>query len=524
MYEDALFGRKTMGDVDVLYHEGIYHLFHLVLPNHDFIAHAISRDGLNWQRVENAVFVGHPGSWDDHMLWTMHVSPDPGREGCWRMFYTGISRKDGGRIQRVGCATSEDLYHWQKSTDRYLDVSARGGEHVCGALEGAYDPHSPFPLEATGPHYECDFEDGRDWISFRDPFYYHANETGRLLVSARVGAGPLIRRGCVAVFCEQGDGGFELQPPLHHPGQYEDIEVPNLFQLQGRYYLVGSIREDAKVRYWYADDIDGPWANYFDNVLLPAGNYAARVSFDETGPLVWNFYTSESDRMVKNLMPPPKRLGLREDGRLTLRPFEAFDELVTETLTLPDLLPIRRAVDRPEASHEVDEDSQALTLSSPAGFEGFLFSPEVYCFRFRARLHLDGLGKCGLLFRIDHATSSGYHLSLDLLKGVAQIRAWGEKRGGTSEQLFHFETLQAAYWQSCAEGPWEVTLTGVRNYIEFDIDGHVLLTLSDDVYSRGLLGLYAESACLRVENIRLEHLEPPEMPTDQLASGEWDRR
>ena len=118
MYEDAVFGHKTMGDVDVLYHQGIYHLFHLVLPNHDFIAHAVSRDGLNWQRVENAIFLGHPGSWDDHMLWTMHISPHPWQDGLWRMFYTGISREDGGRIQRIGCATSKNLYYWEKSSDR----------------------------------------------------------------------------------------------------------------------------------------------------------------------------------------------------------------------------------------------------------------------------------------------------------------------------------------------------------------------------------------------------------------------
>lgn len=523
MYEDAGFGRKTMGDVDVLFHEGIYHLFHLVLPNHDFIAHAISRDGLNWQRVENAVFIGHPGSWDDHMLWTMHVSADPRQPGRWRMFYTGISREDGGRIQRIGCAHSEDLYRWEKASDRSLDVSARGGDHVCGALEGPHDPDSPFPLEAAAPHYESTLKDGRSWVSFRDPFYYREDGIGRLLVSGRVNSGPVIRRGCVAVFHESEDGRFELQPPLHYPGQYDDIEVPSLLKLEGRYYLLGSIREDAKVRYWWADHLDGPWANYFDNVLLPAGNYAARVSFDERGPLVWNFYTAQSDRTLKNLMPPPKRLALRADGRLTLGSFEAFDGLVTGSLRLPDLLPVRRAVDRVDAAHTITNESGTLTLSSPAGFEGFLFSPEVYCFRLEARLHLDGLGKCGLLFRMDPATTSGYHLSLDLLKGVAQLRAWGERPGGRTENMFCFETLQSAYWQSSTTGPWKITLTGLRNYIEFAIDGHVLLTLSDNTYSKGLLGLYVESACLRIEDIRLDHLEPPAMPTDHLPSGDPDQ-
>lgn len=100
MYTEAISDGKTMGDVDVLWHDGVYHLFHLTLPNHDFIAHAVSRDGLNWERIENALFVGHPGEWDDHMLWTMHVSPDPHRPGSWRMFYTdshgAITREHNG--------------------------------------------------------------------------------------------------------------------------------------------------------------------------------------------------------------------------------------------------------------------------------------------------------------------------------------------------------------------------------------------------------------------------------------------
>ena len=63
--------RKSIGDVDVLYHEGLYHLFHLVLPNHDFIAHAVSTDAINWRRVNNALvyrrpgFVGRPDAVDD---------------------------------------------------------------------------------------------------------------------------------------------------------------------------------------------------------------------------------------------------------------------------------------------------------------------------------------------------------------------------------------------------------------------------------------------------------------------------
>ena len=121
MFTETEGSRKAIGDVDVVYHEGVYHLFHLVLPNHDFIAHAVSTNGINWRRVANALFIADPGGWDDLMLWTMHVTRDPRRPDRWRMFYTGLSRREQGRIQRIGLAVSDDLFHWRKAPVRWED-------------------------------------------------------------------------------------------------------------------------------------------------------------------------------------------------------------------------------------------------------------------------------------------------------------------------------------------------------------------------------------------------------------------
>ena len=73
MYSGAGFSDWEIGDITVYIHNGEYHLFHLIIPNHDYIAHATSKDGLAWRRTKNAIFVGDPGEWDDDMLWTMHV-------------------------------------------------------------------------------------------------------------------------------------------------------------------------------------------------------------------------------------------------------------------------------------------------------------------------------------------------------------------------------------------------------------------------------------------------------------------
>ena len=64
MYAGFGFRRFEIGDVDVVFHDRTFHLFHLVLPNHDYIAHAVSEDGLTWRRVDNALFISNPGNWD----------------------------------------------------------------------------------------------------------------------------------------------------------------------------------------------------------------------------------------------------------------------------------------------------------------------------------------------------------------------------------------------------------------------------------------------------------------------------
>ena len=62
MYTGHGFNEWGIGDVDVIKVGDTYHLFHLYLPNHAYIAHAVSTDGLSWTRVRNALFVGDPGS------------------------------------------------------------------------------------------------------------------------------------------------------------------------------------------------------------------------------------------------------------------------------------------------------------------------------------------------------------------------------------------------------------------------------------------------------------------------------
>lgn len=518
MYLEFTGSRKTLGDVDILYHDGLYHLFHLVLPNHDYIAHAISRDGLKWNRVENAIFVGHPGAWDDSMLWTMHVSPDPHRADRWRMFYTGISRHDQGLKQRVGLALSDDLYHWRKAPVAWT----HDGQHPhrpskeATLISAPLDTNSCFPLEPSADHYESDLSEGRQWISWRDPFYFRDGEKGWLLCSGRVKNGPIVRRGCVAAMEEVGVDRFVNRGPLHHPGLYDDVEVPNLFKIEGEYYLVGSMREDAKVRYWHTTEIGAPWRSYYDNVLLGEGNYAGRVCEDPNGFLIWSFFSTDSSaRDVANILPPPKRLVRTPSGLLRVQSFEKILDRVIATVPTEQMQTLNPSL----ATDTCEAGGDCTRISGQAGFQAFLCGEELDSFQLSASVTLSGLGKCGVVFRLNRDTQDGYYLSLDLMKGVAQLRDWGTDDAATGEKMMRFERLQSGYWYSEHPGEVQLRLIAFGSYLELSIDHRVVLCLANSRYERGAVGFYVESAELELRDVVLQRLTPPGQSDEHLAVG-----
>lgn len=517
MYAEFDGSRKTLGDVDVLYHEGLYHLFHLVLPNHDYIAHAVSEDGMHWTRVENAIFVGHPGSWDDSMLWTMHVTPDPHRPGKWRMFYTGISRADRGLKQRVGLAISEDLYRWRKVPVAWVHNghTRRPSADEATLITAPLDPASCYPLEPTPEHYEADTDQGRQWVSWRDPFYFRDGQQGWLLCSGRVNHGPVVRRGCVAAMEETGVDRFENRPSLFHPGLYDDIEVPNLIKVDQEYYLIGSIREDAKIRYWHTQRLGEPWRSYHDNVLLGTGNYAGRICRDDRGLLIWSFFTDDSARRdVANMLPPPKRLVRMPSGLLRVKSFERILDNVTGDVSTVKLEPLVRHPD-----DHCDVGDSLTKLSGISGFQAFLYEDQLDSFRLTGQMKLCGSGKCGIVFRLDRETRDGYYLSLDLMKGVAQLRDWGTNHEATGEHIMRFQSLQSGYWYSDTRGQATVQLIALGCYLELSIDDRVILCLVNTAYTRGSVGFYVESAELELSGVTLQTLRPPAQSDEQLAVG-----
>jgi beta-fructofuranosidase len=470
MYSGSGYSDWEIGDVDVIVENGVYHLFHLIIPNHDYIAHAISKDGISWKRIKNALFVGDPGDWDDDMLWTMHTF----KEGeTFIMYYTGLQRRDRGEVQKI--------IHWTKVND--------GG----------------FPMTSHAPHYEDTENNPRNWLSFRDPFRFDQDKEKYLLFCGRQSAGPVSRRGCVGLL-KWVKNKFELQEPIFCPLAYDDVECPTMVQLNGYHYLIGSIREDVKVRYWFSPEFINEYHSFHDNVLLPQGNYAARVVRDGAHTLIYNFYYVGNNVNTLRVLPPPKELSVDRKGRLLLKSFYRWNEKVIEEIYQNEFQPPKLLFSNPTASFTQYEGYWQMKCRS--GHELFCISKPSPCFIWDGLLSLEGMGKCGLVTDCDE-DGNGYFISFDFVYGLIQIRGWGFNEADNHNN-FIFETLQTNNFNPPKDHIIRFRLIRFGNYIELSVDGVVKLTLMDYRYNGPFIGVYSSSSVLSLTNSKLCSLSEPE--------------
>ena len=100
----------------------LFHIYYLQAPRalgdpglrhrHATIGHATSRDLVYWSQAGQVLGPAAAPAFDDTATWTGSVLRAP--DGTWYMFYTGTRLVEGGCVQRIGLATSADLYDWRR--------------------------------------------------------------------------------------------------------------------------------------------------------------------------------------------------------------------------------------------------------------------------------------------------------------------------------------------------------------------------------------------------------------------------
>lgn len=235
------------------------------------IGHAVSADLVNWTVLADALHPGPAGAFDDLSTWTGSIVR---HAGLWWLFYTGISRGEGGAVQRVGSATSPDLLRWTRT----------GGP----------------PLEADGRWYEK--RSGVATEAWRDPWVFWDSDSARfhLLLCARAKTGPSDGRGVIGHAFSTDLQEWQVGPPLSEPGEFSQLEVPQLVWVEnggngGGWWVLFSaqaadhsaerrarpgVRPEAGTHYLRAHRTLGPYVLERDDFLvgdLAGLHYAGRI-------------------------------------------------------------------------------------------------------------------------------------------------------------------------------------------------------------------------------------------------------
>ena len=245
-----------VGDASFFRNGDECHIFYLSKRNDDpprlptcQLDHAVSKDLLHWQRLPTALFPGKPGEPDDDGIGGCSIVY---RDGKYHMFYAGTNP------QVTYHADSRDLIEWRKDNP-LKPVIVPDPRWYVAHDEAVEDPYNE-----------------RGW---RDPFLFVDDKQGRyvMTVTARRNQGPWRERGCVAWVVSRDLVNWEVQPPLYAPSIGMNLEVTELFEMDGRYFLIFCHGETNTTRYRVADQLEGPYRCPVDDVLLPNYMYAPRT-------------------------------------------------------------------------------------------------------------------------------------------------------------------------------------------------------------------------------------------------------
>jgi beta-fructofuranosidase len=463
MYAPDGFRSGELGDIEVIPHEGRLHLFHLTLPNHDRVAHLVSDDGLRWERRPDALRTGPPGAFDDDMIWTVSVTNVAGQ---YHMLYTALCSEDGGRVQRVGLAVSDDLEHWTK--------------------------HEGPVSEPDSLHYE-DRPGRAPWASWRDPKPVRHDDGFATMVCARDADAPARRAGAVACLRSNDLRRMQAQPPLFAPRRYYELECPQAFTIGGRWFLTASVMDDRSQRYWVAPRLEGPWRTPSANRLLPPGHYAARV-------FRWNGMDAVlgwvRDARGHGVVVSPMRLATDETGRLWCAPWPAWQRYEAgPAVAWDELEPL---LGNPDASRNV------LVLSCGSGMELWATQRSWDGVLVRAQLR-DTAGLCGLAFGLD---DEGHGWFVELDRGEGRCRLVRQAAGADHEgrPWFTHEVAGEALWVPADD--LRVELRIVQREVELAIGGRVILSAIVDETS-GRLGFFVDSGHLALCRPELTPMRSP---------------
>ena len=385
----------SFGDPMPFFWEGRYHLFYL---GRGGWRHLVSENLVQWTQLPLAVPIGAPGEPDSAQAASGSIIE---REGTFHIFYLGRSAGDRGVIGTVCRTTSPDLVHWEK------------------------DPGNPI----ITPDYE------RYSGVTKDPFVFWNEQAQQywMLIADRLQGAPTARKGMLALAVSRDLERWERrEEPFWAPDTSTcEFEVPDLFEWNGRWYLIYTTYvESTGSFYRVADQVTGPWLAPAVDTFDDNAYYAVKTASDGKRRFAFGWVTAgwkpERAEGIEKVPGGTKEvLAIRE---VTQRPDGSLAFQCP-----PEILRSCGPVIPAELQPQVGEWSAQGRRLCARRIDGLAFAlaqdvPDDLLVELTIRLKPDARS-AGIIFRTTSDLARGYMVRLQPSLGRVAFEGWPRVRG-----------------------------------------------------------------------------------------------
>lgn len=479
------------------HHDGVYHLFHIRGERWTWplgyreidLGHAISHDLRVWTPQAPVIPVGPEGAWDVAGVWAPDIIA---RDGVYYIYYTGSDDKAN---QKIGIATSTDLYHWTK--------------------------HPANPVVAPGPWSDRARGQG---VAGRDAMVYADEERGRYLMfyTATMTDG----RACIALAESRDLIAWADRGPtyIEDDRRYNRCESAYLVRHGELYYLFYSAKggpqskghapssfDHFDIVYLVSDDPTGGWRKPANHELLTEWTcasehptfdgdtymfYVVQEVMDDGGAGIWG----------ASVLSDPKRVTWRADG--TVKVVEHLPANVARRPLYQQAMGMAGWVALP-AVWTVDGDG----WRTPAGLdEATLVNP-----LWGRDLAVEAAFRCeegaaaSLLVRCNPSGTSGYRFTLDPSAGTI---AFYHRLFQRPDRLIQQRRVKLT------PGAWHTLKVVMQDkFLDAYVDDELWLVRADRTFEDGCFGVHGRGAVTVRGLDACEYLGP-----EKLSGQAWTRR
>lgn len=459
------------------------HLFHLQQkrkgrsrPKEDdnSIGHAVSEDLIHWTELPIVLRKGPPGSYDDS--WALFTGCTVEHDDIVYLFYTGNHAVDGRISQSICLATSP-------SSDGIKFKRYEGNPIIEPDPQRYYnihEPPSPF-LHHAHPHVDC-----RDLAVVKDPSgdgwlgYVVMREKGQI---------DAFHSACV-VLCRSKDLlRWEVGEPCCQPNRFNCIEVPDVFKLGDKWYMIALTGDnygqsdrwgDPNIKHatvvFQSDQPEGPFTEVKDNLLLASSSeqgYSARTVLRQGERLM--FYTHTEGQFGR--LSWPIKLEARREGGLNPVYWHEIDQIFSESLMESDVMV---------------QSNDFLPLSG--------FGIEDSIFMITAEVKLFDTTAAGLAFGQKQERNQGYALiiqTIDSVNGLVSLISTLDRK-----------SYQDRYWVFKKDGSQSIRLIVVNGMVEAYINEVMVINFFLPELKNGVVSLLAQGGSARFRNLEYKTIAP----------------